>query len=299
MKGVQIGLRNLVIAVMTDDPAFGTGTASYQAPVALPGAISANVTTNASNATLFADDGPYDTAATIGEIGLELNVADLPLEIQSLLLGHAIEGGIMKRRSTDTPPWVAVGFKTLKSNSKYRYTWLNKGKFSVPDQNNGTKGDSVEFQTPTISGSFVKRDCDDEYERHIDEDHVDYVSSLGQNWFTGPYGGTPDTTPATIASTVPVNNATAVAVTSTVVWNFSEALALSTLTTDHFLVVKDSDGSAVAGSLTVNGARTQVTFTPTANLSATTAYRAVVTTGVRNLAGLPLASSTTIKFTTV
>jgi len=112
--------------------------------------------------TLFAEDGPYETATTKGQITLEINVADLPLDVQAAWLGHSKEGGVLKRCASDIPPWLAIGFRSLKSNGKYRYTWLNKGKFSLPEQANETRGDSVNFQTPTIQGSFVKRDCDDE-----------------------------------------------------------------------------------------------------------------------------------------
>ena len=187
-KGVLIGLRNLVYAKMLTDPPYGQGQASYEKPKLIAGAISANINPNASTETLFADDGPFETATTIGQIEVELNVADLPLEVQAELLGHTYQNGVLIRKAGDVPPWVAIGFKSLKSNGKFRYTWLAKGKFSIPEQNNQTKGDSVEFQTPTITGSFVKRECDDEWERHIDEDDENFTPEMAANWFNDPYG---------------------------------------------------------------------------------------------------------------
>lgn len=187
-KGVIIGMRNLVYTKLLTDPE--TGQATYAQPKMIRGAISAGVNPNSSNATLFADDGPYETASTIGEITVDLNVADIPLEVQSELFGHTLtEDGVLIRKSTDIPPWVAIGFKSLKSNGKYRYTWLAKGKFGLPEQSNQTKGDSVEYQTPTIQGNFVKRECDDEWERHIDEDAENFTQALATNWFSSPYAG--------------------------------------------------------------------------------------------------------------
>lgn len=295
-KGVQIGLKDVYYAILQDDPASGTPT--YNAPVKLAGAISANVNPNASNETLFADDGPYETASTIGQISLELSVADLALDVQAALLGHTKAGGVLIKKSSDIPPFVAVGFRSLKSNGKYRYTWLAKGKFAAPEQANETKGDSVSFQTPTISGSFLKRDCDDEWERHVDEDDADYLPILGTNWFTSPLGGAADVAAPTITGVVPANAAAAVAVGASVVWTFNEALALSTLTTEHFALVADVSGANVAGILSVNAARTVVTFTPSGNLTAATAYRAIVTNGVKDLAGNRLAATSVTKFTT-
>ena len=69
-----IGLRDIYYAKLLTDPVGGTAT--YAEPKRLAGAISANINPNSSSATLFADDGPADTAATLGEISLELNVAD-------------------------------------------------------------------------------------------------------------------------------------------------------------------------------------------------------------------------------
>lgn len=296
-KGVSIGLKELYYAILTDDPI--SGEATYEAPVRIMGAISANVNPNTTSETLFADDGPYETATALGKIDLELKTAELTLDQQAALLGHTKNGGVLSRKSTDIPPWVAIGFKALKSNGNYRYTWLDKGKFGIPEQANETKGDSINFQTPTITGSFAKRDCDDEWERHIDEDDVDYVTSLGTDWFTSPYGSAADPTPPTVLTVVPANAAPAVALDAVVVWTFSEALALSTLTTGNFALVKDVDGTNVAGTLSVNAGRTVVTYTPTADLTSAAVYSAIVTRGVRDVAGNALAAPKVTKFTCV
>lgn len=177
-----IGLRDVHYALLKTDDA-SSGTATYDAPVHVVGAISANVNPNTSSATLFADDGPYDTAATMGEITLELNMADIPDETQAKWLGHEYKNGMLIKKSTDVPPWVALGYRSLKSNGAYRYVWLVKGKFAALEEEYGTKGDSVEFKTPTINGSFVKRDCDDVWELKADSDAKSPSSAI-ETWFT-------------------------------------------------------------------------------------------------------------------
>jgi phi13 family phage major tail protein len=186
MGSVVIGLKNVVYATLTSDPT--SGTATYAAPKTLKGAISAGINPNVSTETLFADDGPYEIATALGGVNLELNVADLDLTTQAELFGHTLTSGILIRKSSDVPPWVAVGFKTIKSNGKYRYTWLAKGKFALPEQNNETKGDSASFNTPTTTGTFVKRECDDEWERHLDEDTPGFTQTQANTWFNTPYG---------------------------------------------------------------------------------------------------------------
>lgn len=291
----NIGLSHIHYAIMDSDPVGGVPV--YQAPIRIVKAMQANINPNTSSETLFADDGPADTATTLGDIELELNMADLSLDEQADLLGHEVVGGILKKKGSDNPPWVAIGFKTLKSNGSYRYVWLQKGKFQPPEQNHETKGDTVNFQTPTIRGNFVKRDADQEWERMADEDHVDYVPSIGTNWFTDP-GGVADTTPPTITLTDPLDTDVGVLITVAPVITFSEALALSTINSDNIFMVKVSDDSVVAGALTMNAARTEITFTPTVALDAATAYKMMITTLVSDVAGNKLATLNTFSFTT-
>ena len=51
-------------------------------------------------------------------------------------------------------------------DGKYRYFWLYKVKFGIPDTNLETKGDSITFQTPTIEGTVMRRNKPDALGRH-------------------------------------------------------------------------------------------------------------------------------------
>jgi len=184
LNGTRVGLSNLHYALLTSD---ASGGAVYETPVAITGITVANINPNSVIETLFADDGPMEVAAQSGNIELELQVADIPLNIQAVLLGHTISNGVMLRKTTATPPWVAIGFKSLKSNGSYRYVWLLKGKFREPELNHETKTDTVTFQTMTIMGNFVKRDYDDAWIKQADEDESGYSPDTGDTWFTtGP-----------------------------------------------------------------------------------------------------------------
>lgn len=177
---VQIGLSDLHFAKLVSD---SESAATYSEPTRIAGAITANINPNSSIETLFADDGPFDTAASMGQIELETVAANFPLAVQAELLGHTLGAdGVLKRKTSDVPPWVAVGFKSLKSNGKYRFTWLLKGKYSMPEMGQQTKGDTVEFQTPTMNGSFVAREVDGVWIMQADED--DPTFSGAATWFS-------------------------------------------------------------------------------------------------------------------
>lgn len=192
-KGVAIGLTNLHYAVLIADNAptivGGTdGSATYETPKRILGAITANFSPNASNDTLFADDGPYDTASTLGAMSLELNVADIPPDQRAELLGATYEDatGILTQSATDIPPYVAVGMAVKKSNGADRLIWYLKGKFSAPDDSNQTKADSINWNTPTVTGNFLKRDADQAYRVAVDTDDAKVTATVKDNWFKSP-----------------------------------------------------------------------------------------------------------------
>lgn len=152
----RIGVSNFHYAKMTTEDTLTTAP-TYDTPVSAPGIMSVNINPNASVDTLFADDGPFETATTIGQVEVEVQKNALSTQNKADLLGKTIDskGGLISS-STDIPPWVAVGFRSLKSNGTYRYVWLYKGKFQDPEDNNETKGDSINWQSDTITGNFVR-----------------------------------------------------------------------------------------------------------------------------------------------
>jgi len=182
-KGVQVGLKDLHYALLTTDDDTGT---TYSTPEKIAGAITAKVSPTVNTSTLYADDGPDEVATALGEITVELNVKDLPLEVQAALLGHTLgDDGVLIKNAGDVAPYVAVGFKSVKSNGRYRYVWLYKGKFKPPEQDYKTKEDTPEFQTPTISGTFVKRQSDGDWQAIGDEDETGFTA--GATWFDTVY----------------------------------------------------------------------------------------------------------------
>ena len=181
--GVQVGLKDLHYALLTEDGETG---ATYEEPVKIAGAITAKISPTVNTSTLYADDGPDEVATALGEITVELNVKDLPLSVQAALLGHTLgDDGVLIKNANDEASYVALGFKSLKSNGKYRYVWLYKGKFQIPEQEYQTKEDTPEFQTATIQGTFVKRQYDGDWQAIGDEDETGFTA--GATWFNAVY----------------------------------------------------------------------------------------------------------------
>jgi hypothetical protein len=111
-----------------------------------------------------------------------------------------------------------------------------------------------------------------------------------------------DTTPPTVSTVSPTNNATNVPTTAAVTVTFSEAVAPATLTTST-LELRDPTNAPVAATVTYNAATLTATLTPNVGLQANTAYTVTVRGGVADprvtdLAGNALVSDVSWMFTT-
>lgn len=153
----KIGVRSFHYARQTteDTP---TTAAVYEAPVAVPGLVSIEVTPESNTATLYADNGPYETASSMGSVNVSIDLADLDLPVQAALLGHTYDAQTktLTKKTTDVAPYVALMFEFTLANGDNRCVKLFKGKFALPTENGQTKGENVEFQTSEISAAFVQ-----------------------------------------------------------------------------------------------------------------------------------------------
>ena len=66
----RIGCDNLVYALLTADD--GTTDPTYGEVKKAPGVMSLNINPNASQETIFYDDGPGESATTLGNIEVEI-----------------------------------------------------------------------------------------------------------------------------------------------------------------------------------------------------------------------------------
>ncbi|MBD1373714.1 phage tail protein [Hazenella sp. IB182357] len=178
-NSAQVGLKDLYYALLTKDDSTGV---TYDTPQKLAPAVSATVTPNVESATDYADDGAFETTNSLAAVDVSIETNQLPLDKQAALAGHTVENGMLIKKSTDISPYVALGFRSLKADGSELYVWLYKGKFNPIETSLQTKGESVEFQHPTISGTFVKREHDDAWS--ISGDTSDTEFKLKNDWFT-------------------------------------------------------------------------------------------------------------------
>jgi len=289
----SIGLKNLVYAILstTDD---GVIVPVYNAPVKIAEAVSAKIQTKMATEVQWADDAPVEIIQATGEVTVEFAVKDFPLSVQAAVLGHTISAGTLVRKTTDIAPYVAIGFKSKKSNGNFRYVWLYKGKYEIIEQDYETLADKAKVQKPVLKVTFVKRLYDDAWQKIADENETGYTASIGTNWFSY-VDNSSDVTPPTVTATTPTNGATAVATSVNPTITFSEAI--QNYGTANIFLVKSTDGSVVAATNAINGAGTIVTIAPSSALTAATKYYIMVTTDVKDLNNNAIAAPYVSNFT--
>ena len=173
-----IGLRDLYRAPIT----IGTsGAEEYGTPVRMAKAISAELSVEVAEAILYADDGADEVVKEFVSGEITLNVNDLlPADLAALLGQKQDTDKVVYGSDSDEAPYTAIGFRAKKAGGTYKYIWLYKVKFAIPDENYTTKGDSIEFTTPEIVGQFIKRSDGLWKAEHVAEP----TNSVAAAWFT-------------------------------------------------------------------------------------------------------------------
>lgn len=169
------------------------GVENYGTPAVLAKAITANINIEAPDSDLYADDGIDETVGGFVSGTLSLNVNDLAPSVLADLLGVRVdENGVVVSSAEDISNEVAIAFRALKGNGKYRYFWLYRVKFSVPSTTLATKNNSITFQTPTIEGKIMRRNKVDDQDKHpwkaeVTEGDTGVSSTTINGWFDAVY----------------------------------------------------------------------------------------------------------------
>lgn len=185
-----IGLDKLYYAKITEDT---NGDETYGTPQQLAKAMTAELSVELAEATLYADDGPAEVVKEFMAGTLALGVDDIGKTAAEDLTGAKLDNnGVVISGGEDIGAPVAVGFRAKKANGKFRYFWLYRVVFGIPATNLQTKADSITFSTPTIEGTVMRRNKLDGQGKHpwkaeATEGDIDVPASVLTGWYTTVY----------------------------------------------------------------------------------------------------------------
>ena len=155
--------------------------------------MTAELSVELAKATLYADDGAAEVVKEFQSGTLTLGIDDIGVQVAQDLTGAKIDDNkVLISASEDGGEPVAIGFRAKKSNGKYRYFWLYKVKFGIPATNLTTKGESIEFSTPSIDGTVLRRNKLDGQGKHpwkaeVSEDSTGVSAVVISDWYSEVY----------------------------------------------------------------------------------------------------------------
>ena len=152
-----IGLNNFWYSKLTE---AADGTPTFDGAKSLGKAVSCSVSITNNSAELYADDALAESDTSFQSGTVTLGVDDDRESTFADLLGHDIdESGEVVYNTNDVAPYVAIArilVKMVSNVTLYKVKILYKVKFAEPSEDENTKGESVEFSTPSIEGKIAQ-----------------------------------------------------------------------------------------------------------------------------------------------
>lgn len=159
-----IGLaRPYVAKLAAQTTSAGVTTPTYSDGFLCGKAISMNVTPNYNEVKLFGDNILDEYAREFKDGTISMGVDRLPIEALGTMLGHTVDStnSTVVYNTSDSGNYVGVGFyvdQLLDGVKSYTASVIYRCKFSESGIDYTTKGDSIEFKTPTLEGAISALD---------------------------------------------------------------------------------------------------------------------------------------------
>lgn len=152
-----IGLRKPYVAK------YNRATKTYSDGFRYSHAVSMNVTPNYAEASLYGDDVQTEYEKEFVNAAVSLGTTHTPIQAADTMFGHTVNGNKVTYKTTDEANYVGVGTiapEKIDGVKKYVALIIKCAKFTDPTDDFATKGDQIQFKTPTINGSAIAADND-------------------------------------------------------------------------------------------------------------------------------------------
>lgn len=125
-------------------------------------AINTSITPNYNSAALHGDNMQLEQVEEFSNAKVDLGIDTLPIKAAEMLFGHKFtEEGTEIDSTEDFGSYVGYGFITVErhnSKNKYRACLLTKVLFTEGAESYQTKGNNIQFGTPTLAGVATGND---------------------------------------------------------------------------------------------------------------------------------------------
>lgn len=146
--------------------AVNNGAVTYTGLKKLGKAIDVDITVdNKDPVVLYANNGPAESVSVFGGGTATLGIDELALDVAADVLGMAApteQAPGVTFLADANAPYVGLGFivmKVFENVIKWRMIVIYKAQFKLPDYQINTKGQTVEFQTPSLEAQILRDDA--------------------------------------------------------------------------------------------------------------------------------------------
>lgn len=193
MEGYFTGILDLYYAPMTTEDTSSAAPV-YDTPKVLAKSIEVTITPTYREGKLHASNATVRNQKRIDTYTVSLHVDKVPYDVTSEILGRSVDGnGVQIIKGGNTPPNLALGFACTLDDGSKELWWLYKGTFSEISKSASTEADAIEYQTPTIEGTFVRRMNDDALAATVETSAEGIGADVETSWFTTVYEEEPVT----------------------------------------------------------------------------------------------------------
>lgn len=150
-------------------------------------AVSTSINVNYNEAKLAGDNIIAEETKEFRDGTMDLGITTIPIEAYSTVFGHEVtkvedKGTKIVDKTDDVPNYVGVGLvkeELVDGKKSYIAMWFKKCLFTESGESAQTKGETITFQTPTITGSILALDDKTWRERFVfdkESDAIEYIN---------------------------------------------------------------------------------------------------------------------------
>lgn len=147
-----IGLANPIIAKRNEKEG------NYSDASNIGKVISVNISPQYAEGSLYADNVQSEYEKEFKYADITLGTDRIPTAMYATMFGHEVEEQKVTYKAADTAPYVGMGFyvtETVGGVRSFCASWLYKVKFTEPSEDYQTKGENIEFKTPSVTGRIL------------------------------------------------------------------------------------------------------------------------------------------------
>ncbi|MDL2317662.1 hypothetical protein LJC74_01020 [Eubacteriales bacterium OttesenSCG-928-A19] len=194
-EGYYEGVLDLYYALMTTQDT-ATSAPVYEKPQVLAKSIEVTITPAYREGKLHASNATVRNIKRIDTYGVKLNVAKIAYNNIQRVMGRAKDSnGVQIVTGSAIVPYLALGFACTLDDGTKEFWWLYKGNFAELTKSAKTLGEKTEYQTPTVEGTFIRRQDNDALAAIADTADKSIPQSTIDGWYEAVYEPAPATIP--------------------------------------------------------------------------------------------------------